>query len=71
MTKSKHDAPIRNLGAFLKSYVKSESFQRALNRQPRMIERTEKNSKGHLVTFREYAGHNQLAVAFNAAVNGA
>lgn len=73
---SKHQRPtpanngaIRNLSAFLKSYVKSESFQRSLNRRDKFTVRYEENSKGHKVEVREYAGSNQLAHAFKTAID--
>ena len=67
---NKHSQPIRNIKAFLKAYMQSESGQRSLNRAPRMIERSAKNAKGETVKWREYGGGNQLAHALLAAANG-
>lgn len=64
---TKHE-PIRNLPAFLKSYVKSTSFERALTRQPTYVETLEENSKGRMVKVREYNGFNQMAIAMEKAV---
>lgn len=58
---------IRNLPAFLKSYVNSDSFKRSLNRQPSYDEHTIRDKKGEY-TYRDNFKGNQIAHALAKAV---
>lgn len=62
----KHE-PIRNLTAFLKSYVTSESFKRAVSRQASYDEHTIRDKKGEY-TYRDNFKGNQIALALQAAI---
>jgi len=62
-----HSNVIRNLGAFLKSYVSSESFKRSLTRQASYDEHTIRDKKGEY-TYRDNFKGNQLAIALNDAI---
>lgn len=53
---------IRNVPAFIRSYVKSQSGERALLRQPAYREVDTKFYRGRIIT-----GSNQLALALAAA----
>ena len=65
---SRHNANvIRNLGAFLKSYVASDSFKRSLTRPASHTEHTIRDKKGEY-TYRDNFKGNQLAIALNNAV---
>lgn len=55
---------IRNVKAFLTSYMKSSSGQRALTRQPRYVEVDNELMKGRVMT-----GYNTIAHAFDKLVN--
>ena len=57
-----HSNVIRNLPAFIKSYIASDSFKRSLNRQPSYTEHTVRDKKGEY-TYRDNFKGNQLAVA--------
>jgi hypothetical protein len=60
---SKHNPErIRNVKGFLRSYMKSSSGQRALNRQPSFVEVENETTKGRIIT-----GYNTLAHALNEA----
>ena len=70
MTKPQHNhkhEPIRNLVAFMKSYVTSGSFKRSLTRQASYDEHTIRDKKGEY-TYRDNFKGNQLAIALNNAV---
>lgn len=62
-----HSNVIRNLGAFLKSYVSSDSFKRSLTRPASYSEHTVTDRKGEY-TYRDNFKGNQLAIALNNAV---
>lgn len=65
--KSKNNSNvIRNLGAFLKSYVQSDSFKRSLNRPASYDEHTIRDKKGEY-TYRDNFKGNQLAIALDDA----
>lgn len=64
---NKHSQPIRNIKAFLKAYMNSESGKRSLNRQPRLIEKQAKDSKGNTISWKEANGCNSIAHALLAA----
>lgn len=49
---------IRNVGAFIKSYMKSGSGQRAITRQPRFVEVNTETQKGRVLV-----GFNTMAFA--------
>lgn len=69
MTNDKNRERIRNLPKFITAYLNSETGRRALNRQPKYTEHSAKNSRGHVVHWRELAGVNSIAHALAAAVN--
>lgn len=58
---------IRNLGAFLKSYVTSDSFKRSLTRPASYSEYTIRDRKGEY-TYRDNFKGNQIAIALNNSV---
>lgn len=69
-SQSHHHNVIRNLGAFLKSYVQSDSFKRSLARPASYTEHTVRDKKGEY-TYRDNFKGNQLAIALhNAVVTG-
>lgn len=55
---------IRNVKAFLVSYMKSSSGQRALTRQPRYVEVDNELMKGRIMT-----GYNTIAHALDKAAH--
>lgn len=60
---SKHNPErIRNIKGFLRSYMKSSSGQRALNRQPTYVEVDNEKVKGRI-----FVGHNTIAHALAKA----
>ena len=59
--------PIRNLKAFMKSYIKSDSCKRALTRPQRMQEKVVLDRNDKEIKYREYSGSNQLAQAMYEA----
>lgn len=67
MKHNQHQNVIRNLGAFLKSYVASDSFKRSLTRNPSYDEHTIRDRKGEY-TYRDNFKGNQIAIALNNAV---
>lgn len=67
---NKHSQPIRNLKGFLNSYLASESGKRALNRQPRMTEKSAKDSKNQVLKWKEPVGYNSMAHALAGLVHG-
>lgn len=56
--------PIRNIKAFLKSYMQSGSAQRALSRQPSYVEVNNEFMKGRVIT-----GYNTMAHALERAAH--
>jgi len=66
---NKNQQPIRNLQAFLKAYIQSESGKRALNRPLKLIDKTTEGYKGATIHYKEYGGSNQLAHAFADAIH--
>lgn len=68
MKTNRREEPIRNLTGFMKSYMGSDSFKKALTRQAPTIECSEEDSKGRIVKFRKTLGvGNQLAIALKEA----
>lgn len=68
MSHNQHKETIRNLPAFVKSYIKSEHGRRVVERAVRTEEVSEANSKGVIKTHKKELGYNTLAIAFMAAV---
>lgn len=65
---NKNQNPIRNLTAFLKSYLQSESGKRALTRSPKLADKSAKDSKNRVITWKEPEGCNSIASAFYDSV---
>lgn len=62
-----HREKIRNVPAFLRSFMKSSSGQRALNRNPSFTEHTITDKKG-TYTYRDNYKYNTIAHALAKAV---
>ena len=64
---NKHSQPIRNIKGFLKAYLNSESGRRSLTRQPKLVEKSAKDSRGNVIHWKEPQGSNHLAIALAEA----
>ena len=64
----KHSQPIRNIQGFLKSYMTSESAQRALRRNPKLLDCSTVGLHNKKIDYKEFSGSNQLALALEASI---